>query len=266
VIGRISGENGIHRSCPTGATPARPSVLRQNRAMNIRLRQVALVAADLGAAEGMIERELGLDLCYRDPGVAGFGLTNALYPIGDKLLEVISPSQDGTTAGRLLDKRGGDGGYMVIFQVDDLDEMRRRFDAAGARVVFEAVDAGVTGLHLHPRDLGGAIVSVDQTEDWAAWPWAGPAWRDHVEESVVTDIVGVEIEAEDPSTMAARWAGVLGVDRAQDTVLEFAEGSVRFVPAGARGEGMKGIDLAGSGEGHRQLEICGTTVQILPAR
>lgn len=96
--------------------------------MAIRLRQVALVADDLAAAEAAIVEELGIELCFRDPGVAEFGLHNALFPVGDKLLEVVSPIQDGTTAGRLLDKRGGDGGYMVILEVDDLDEARRRVD------------------------------------------------------------------------------------------------------------------------------------------
>ena len=144
--------------------------------IRMRLRQVALVAADLSTAEATIEAKLGLSLCFRDPGVAVFGLANALFPIGEQLLEVVSPSKAGTTAGRLLEKRGGDGGYMVILQVDDLRPLRRRFEQTSARVVFEAVTDGVTGLHLHPSDIGGAILSLDQTEDWDAWPWAGPHW------------------------------------------------------------------------------------------
>ena len=92
--------------------------------MKVRLRQIVVVAEDIAATEQKIESEVGVDLCFRDPGVGAFGLVNALYPIGDKLLEVVSPKEDGTTAGRLLEKRGGDGGYMVIFQVDDLDGQR----------------------------------------------------------------------------------------------------------------------------------------------
>lgn len=230
--------------------------------MQIRLRQVALVAADIAAVEAEIEAALGVDLCFRDPGVGHFGLVNALYPIGDKLLEVVCPTQDGTTAGRLLEKRGGDGGYMVIFQVDDLDEMRRRLAAAEARIVFEAVDEGVTGLHIHPRDVGGAIVSVDQTDDWAAWPWAGPTWQSNVRTDVVTDIVAVEIEAEDPSAMAERWNAVLGGDL-DDTTLSFDEGTVRFVAAGERGEGVAGLDLASAGDA-AELDICGTHIRLVP--
>ena len=57
---------------------------------------------------------------YDDPGVGKYGVRNAVFPIGDTFLEVVSPKQPGTTAERLLQKRGGDGGYMVILQVDDL--------------------------------------------------------------------------------------------------------------------------------------------------
>lgn len=230
--------------------------------MQIRLRQVALVAADLAAVEAEIEAALGVELCFRDPGVGHFGLVNALYPIGDKLLEVVCPTQDGTTAGRLLDKRGGDGGYMVIFQVDDLDEMRRRLAAAEARVVFEAVDDGVTGLHIHPRDVGGAIVSVDQTDDWAAWPWAGPTWQDNVRTDTVTDIVAVEIEANDPAAMAQRWNSVLG-GRLDGATVSFDEGEIRFVPAGERGEGVAGVDLAAAGEAG-EVDLCGTRFRLIP--
>ena len=62
--------------------------------MRARLRQVALVAADLAPVEAGIIEELGVELCYRDPDVEVFGLKNALFPIGDKLLEVVSPMRE----------------------------------------------------------------------------------------------------------------------------------------------------------------------------
>ena len=202
-----------------------------------------MVAADLAAAEQRIGDELGVELCYRDPGVGVFGLRNALFPIGDKLLEVVSPIETGTAAGRFLDKRGGDGGYMVIFETDDLDAARRRFDDAGVRVVHEAAEDGIVGLHLHPADVGGAIVSIDRTDVWGEWPWAGPAWRDHVRSDIVVDVLGVEIEATDPDAMAERWSAVLGrpvVDRR----IELDEGTLTFVEAGERGDGVIGFTLA----------------------
>ncbi|MFY8139098.1 MAG: hypothetical protein ACOVMO_00145, partial [Caulobacter sp.] len=76
----------------------------------MRLRQIALVGADLAAAEADIRAVLGVDYAYDDPGVGKFGLKNAVFPVGETFLEVVSPKAEGTTAGRLLDKRGGDGG------------------------------------------------------------------------------------------------------------------------------------------------------------
>src|SRR5882757_4988031 len=100
----------------------------------MRLRQIALVGGDLAAAEADIRAVLGLDYAYDDPGVGKFGLKNAVFPVGETFLEVVSPKEPGTTAGRLLEKRGGDGGYMVILQVDDLEQARARVRDASARI------------------------------------------------------------------------------------------------------------------------------------
>jgi hypothetical protein len=195
--------------------------------------------------------------------VATFGLRNALFPIGDKLLEVVSPTQPGTTAGRLLDKRDGDGGYMVIVQVDDLEPARRRFESAGARVVFEAAADGITGLHLHPADVGGAILSVDAADDWDAWPWAGPDRHRHVRNDVVTDVLAVEIDATDPTAMAARWAEVLG-RTAVGPAVALDEGEIRFLPAGPRGDGVSGFVLRAADAAHvREVDICGCRFRLV---
>ena len=56
--------------------------------MWLRLRQIALVAEELLPVEAELSDVLGIKVCYRDPGVAHFGLENALFPIGNQLLEV----------------------------------------------------------------------------------------------------------------------------------------------------------------------------------
>ena len=235
--------------------------------MKIRLRQIALVAADLAPVEQEIEQKLGVELCYRDPGVGAFGLHNALYPIGDKLLEVVSPTEDGTTAGRLLEKRAGDGGYMVILQVDDLDEMRRRLDTYEVRIVHIADGEGIRGIHLHPRDIGGAIVSVDQTTEWGDWGWAGPTWKQNIKTDVVSDIVAVEVQADDPKAMAARWAEILGRTVQPDgdaSRIDLDEGVIRFVTViDGRGEGVSAIDVKSANGSTSSAVVCGTNVNFV---
>jgi hypothetical protein len=228
---------------------------------------VALVAADLAPVEAGIIEELGAQLCYRDPDVGVFGLKNALFPIGDKLLEVVSPMREGTSAGRQLDKRNGDGGYMVILQVDDLDAMRSRLEAHDVRVVFTAARPDITGLHLHPKDVGAAILSVDHTDRWDEWPWAGPDWRHHIATRVVTDLTGVAMQSEHPASTANRWAAVLGrevTEIGDQYHVRLDEGVLRFVPPGDdRGDGVCAVDMRATDAQIRSTTLCGVTINLV---
>jgi hypothetical protein len=76
----------------------------------VRLRQAVLVARDLDAVVAELREALGLGEPFRDPGVGAFGLRNAVMALGDTFVEVVSPVREGTSAGRHLDRRGGDGG------------------------------------------------------------------------------------------------------------------------------------------------------------
>ena len=87
--------------------------------MSLRLRQVCLVTSDLELARRRLTDTFDLAVCMRDPNVAKHGLNNVVMPIGATFLEVVSPFRAGTTAGRYLDRLGGDGGYMVILDCDD---------------------------------------------------------------------------------------------------------------------------------------------------
>jgi hypothetical protein len=95
---------------------------------------------------------------------------------------------------------------------------------------------------------------------WGEWPWAGPGWRDHVRTDVVTDVTAVEIEADDPRAMAARWSEVLGRPVSGDTpTIALDEGEIRFVPAGDRGEGVAAFELrAAPGAAPVDTVIAGT--------
>src|SRR5207302_11197019 len=126
------GPPGGGRRVPREARAAIPGEVS---AMHIR--QIALVARDLEPVVADLCAVLGLEVAFHDPGVGEFGLHNAVMPVGSTFLEVVSPVREGTTAGRLLDKRGGDGGYMVILQTDDLDTARTRLGPLGVRIVWQ---------------------------------------------------------------------------------------------------------------------------------
>jgi len=214
----------------------------------VRLRQVVLVARELEPVVEDLRGTLGLEVCYRDPGVGVFGLRNALLPVGDMFIEVVSPLRDGTAAGRYLERRRGDGGYMVLVQVDDLDRERARLGQLGVRIVWQGSGPGISGMHLHPQDVGAAILSFDVAEPAASWGWAGPDWQRHARSTVVRDIEAVELQSERPAALAARWSAVLARPSRpgpEDSfVIPLDGGTVRVVGADdGRGDGLGGIDL-----------------------
>lgn len=195
----------------------------------IRLRQVALVARQLEPVVDALCSTFDLTVCFNDPGVADFGLHNALMMVGDQIIEVVAPVREGTTAGRLLEKRHGDGGYMAIYEVDDLERREELLAERKVRIVWTGNTSEIRGRHLHPRDVGGTLVSVDEPKVWGQWPWAGPTWVPRV--GVATAIAGITVGADDPEAMHARWSEI------------DVRYGVRFERASSRGEGLDGVDL-----------------------
>lgn len=210
----------------------------------MRVRQIALVAEQLASTRVQFLKLLGLEDDYADKGVAEFGLENSVMAIGDTFLEIVVPTQPGTTAGRLLERRGGDGGYMVILQVDELAPYHEHLNALKVRKVWEADLPEVKAFHIHPRDIGGAIVSIDQMTPAESWKWAGPNWQDR-KASNVGCIDGVVLQASDPDAMAARWSEVLKVPL-NNRRLSMAGSWVLFKEASDdRGDGVSGLSFAG---------------------
>lgn len=219
----------------------------------LRLRQVALVTNDLASTLGDLKRELALEVAFRDPGVATFGLENAVLPIGTQFLEVVSPTREGTAAGRQLERMGGDGGYMVICHTDDQPPFRERAEKMGIRTALEFDDHGYLGWQLHPGDTGGSFLEIDVQpggED-ANGPWmpAGPSWQQAVRTDVVDGITGVELAVPDPGAVAARWTELLGQPSFDNAELRWTTGERGVVTVD-----LHATDRSRAGE---TITICG---------
>ena len=192
----------------------------------VRLRQLVIAAASLEVAD-TLANVLGLGEAFLDPGVAEFGLVNRVYAIGDQFLEVVVPTALTAPAGRFL-ARGGDGGYMAIFQTDDLAAARARADAMKIRRVWNIDLPDISASHLHPADVGAAIVSIDEARPAGSWRWGGPDWEKHAARGKLT---GAVIHTADPEGMAARWGEALGIApkggviQLADATLEFRQGT-----------------------------------------
>ena len=180
----------------------------------MRIRQVALAASDLEKTDVTLRRLLGCDQSYADPEIIYFGLDNRLYTLGDCFLEVVSPVQPNTAAGRFLDRRGGDCGYMVIVQVENLAQEQERLADTAIRTVFADDRGNAKAIHLHPKDVPGAIPSLDEMIPPESWLWAGDGWEQRAGR-YVRGIRAVEIRSPDPKVTGQCWAEAYGIELVQ---------------------------------------------------
>jgi hypothetical protein len=206
-----------------------------------RLRQICLVAPHLEPVISDIAGIMGLAVCYRDGNVAKYGLNNALLPVDTILLEVVSPFQPGTAAGRFIDKTGGRGGYMAIFCCDDPDERGEHAKKMGVRVANVIDHAPYHGVQLHPRDCRAAFIEFNHTagsdDILGVYPPAGPDWQKSIAKDVTQALVGVEMESPEPRALAEHWGKIIGVavstGKAGGPELALPNCSFRFVKGAA---------------------------------
>jgi len=204
---------------------------------------VVLAAHDLDAATAALEAALPVRDPFRDPGVGHFGLANAVYALGDTFIEIVSPTQPDTAAGRYLDRRGGDCGYMAMFELDDEHAVRERLERLGVRKVLDTTHDDIVDLHLHPKDVTAAIVALDITKPRGSWRWGGPAWTAAVPDHGAGGLTGLTVAAVDPAATADRWSAVLDVTSDEQGGLSLFDGQrLDFVRASEpSSEGIVGV-------------------------
>ena len=218
----------------------------------MRIRQLVLVSAKRDPVVNDLCELFKIEVAFYDPGIIHFGLENAVIPVGDTFLEVVSPVQENTTAGRFLERRNGNGGYMVIVQTDDLKREKKRVEAEGINIVWNAdrEEEGIhaQAIHLHPRDVGGAILSIDSMNPPTAWLWASPTWEKNVKTEVSNFLNGVHVQSKDPESMMRNWERALGkeaVYRDNQFLIELEDSRIVFVEdTDGRGDGVESFEIS----------------------
>src|SRR5215468_9782329 len=175
-----------------------------------RIRQAVLVTHTLEPVVDRLREHLGrwvpIPEPFHDPGVARFGLENAVLAVGDSFLEVLAPVRPDTAAGRHLSRRGGDAGYMVMLQVADIAAARQRLSSLDVTIVWQTERPDAVDLHLHPHDVPGALVAVDTMDPPGSWRWGGPAYTGVDVPAAGFGLSGLTVAVPDPADAARRWA------------------------------------------------------------
>jgi hypothetical protein len=158
---------------------------------------------------------------------------------------------------------------MVIFDLEDLEGARRRVEQAGIRVVWRIDLPDISGTHLHPADMRGAIVSIDRSRPYGSWRWGGPHWTGRTGRGAPGRLAGVTVAVSDPGPVAARWAHVLGrsVEAGWPPRLRLDGGHVTFTPApNERAEGL--VEIAAQvppevARAREAIELGGVRLRLL---
>lgn len=81
---------------------------------------VAFLVGDLDEATDRFERQYGVDQLTRREMSGDFDLDVALYPVGEVLVELITPT---TESGWVYEtwRANGDGFFHIAFEVDDIE-------------------------------------------------------------------------------------------------------------------------------------------------
>jgi hypothetical protein len=251
-----------------------------------RLRQICLVATDLVRVIADMQAIFGVKLAYQDPHVRRYGLENALFPFGLAFVEVVSPIEADTAAGRFLERTGGIGGYMAIFNCSDPERRGRHTNALGVRTAHTIDHNGFHAVQLHPKDCRAAMIEFDRTdgEEDLRGPYSpagGTGWAVAVKIDVTRRLVEIVVESSDPLGIGQHWSHILEkpfVPHGEGGLIETDMTAIRFARAEGPRETLRtlaievadrsGIEKRAAARGYPVsddgVEFCGMRFQLMP--
>ncbi|WP_418061291.1 VOC family protein [Pimelobacter simplex] len=228
-----------------------------------RLRQVVLITADLDAALTRARDVLGFGPGVRDvEEMAKLGFEHEVLTLADTFVEVVAPLDPESSFGQLV-RRNGDGGYMAVVQVGDLQGVVDTAAGIGVTPVIHQDYDGHRISQWHPKHLG-TLAELDQVEPADTWHFA-PGIFENKAQGPGGDIVACTIATPDPQQVAGNWATMLGIEVGEDAVLRLPGEELRFVASGEGPRGLVAVDLvaldpARAGE---TIELCGVRFTLV---
>ena len=128
--------------------------------VGLRLDHLGVAVKSIATARGFYEA-LGLVVSHEET-VEHERVKTAMLPLGESRIELLEPTEEDSTIGRFLAKRG-EGLHHVAVHVDGIDAMFARLSAQGMRLASDAVRVGAGGhryFFVHPASTGGVLLEI----------------------------------------------------------------------------------------------------------
>ena len=126
----------------------------------LRLDHLGVAVKSIDAARGFYEA-LGLVVSHEET-VEYEKVKTAMLPLSESRIELLEPTEEDSTIGRFLAKRG-EGLHHVAVHVDGIDAMFARLTAQGVRLASDSVRVGAGGhryFFVHPASTGGVLLEI----------------------------------------------------------------------------------------------------------
>jgi LAO/AO transport system kinase len=130
------------------------------RGSGLRLDHLGVAVKSIAGARGFYEA-LGLVVSHEET-VEHEKVKTAMLPLGESRIELLEATEEDSTIGRFLAKRG-EGLHHVAVQVEGIDAMFARLTAQGVRLASDAVRVGAGGhryFFVHPASTGGVLLEI----------------------------------------------------------------------------------------------------------
>ncbi len=133
--------------------------------MLIAIDHVGIAVEDLDVAVARYRRAFGLEPAHREV-VETQGVEEALFPVGDSFIQLVSALGPDTPVGRFLAKHGP-GLHHIGYRVTHVANELARLRAEGVRLIDETPRPGPRGTMIafvHPQWMGGVLVELVQAD------------------------------------------------------------------------------------------------------
>jgi methylmalonyl-CoA/ethylmalonyl-CoA epimerase len=130
------------------------------------LDHVGIAVADFDAAIAWYHDHLGMIVVHEeindDQGIREAMLAVRGAPKGSAQVQLMAPVSDSSAIAKFLDKRGP-GLQQMAYRVSDLDQLTKRLEDQGVRLIYDAPRRGTANSRInfiHPKDAGGVLIEL----------------------------------------------------------------------------------------------------------
>lgn len=130
-----------------------------------KLNHVAIVVPDLDQAAGTYRDTLGARVS-EPVDLPDHGVTTVFVELPNTKIELLHPLGEDSTIAKFLEKNPAGGMHHICYEVDDIIAARDKLAADGLRILGDGEPRigahGKPVLFLHPKDLFGTLVEIEQ--------------------------------------------------------------------------------------------------------